>query len=147
MNRAFFLTMNRRQYNGSGNLNNSNYDGRFYNPWSRGTSSVWGWNGGWNYDDYLPESPTALTNGDFNPLYDRNTYRSNRYRYNYSLNGGDGFHYRYGYDWWNSYYVQHGDWVWGHNQDYYGNAYIMLVQDRSSDDDTFYVEDLSLIHI
>ena len=139
-NRAYFLTMNRRQYNGSGNLNNSNYDGRFYNPWSRGTNSVWGWNGGWNYDDYLPEGPTSLTNGDFNPLYDRDHYRCNRYRYNYSLDGGNGFHYRYGYDWWNAYYRGHGDWVWGHNNDYYGNAYLMLVQDRSSDDDTFYVE-------
>ena len=139
-NRAFFLTMNRRQYNGSGNLNNSNYDGRFNNPWYNGGNSVWGYNPGWNYNDYLPEEPTTLTNGNWGPMYDRDTYRSNRYRYNYSLDSNSGFHFRYGYDWWNGYYRGHGSWVYGHNQDYYGNAYLMLVQDRSNDDDTFYVE-------
>ena len=140
-NRTYFLTMNRRQYNGNGDLNNSNYDGRFNLAWYHGGNAVWGWSPGWNYDDYLPESPTTLTNGDFNPLYDRNNYRSNRYRYNYSLNGNDyGYHFRYGYSWWNAYRQPHGSWVWNHGNDYYGNAYIMLVQDRSNDDDTFYVE-------
>ncbi len=139
-NRAYFLTMNRQQYNGSGNLNNSNYDGRFYNPWNTGTSSVWGWNGGWNYDDYLPESPTTLTNGDYNPLYDRDNYRASNYRYNWSLNYNDGFHFRFGYSWWYGFAYGQGSWVYGYSENYYGNAYLMLVQDRSNDDDTFYVE-------
>ncbi len=140
-NAAYFLTMDRRQYNGSGNLNNSNYGGKFNNNWYNGGNSVWGWSPGWNYDDYLPESPTSLNNGNFNPLYDRSTYRSNRYRYRYSLDANNGFHFRYGYDWWWAYYRGHGSWVWGYNQDYYGNAYLMMVQDRSNDDDTFYVPD------
>ena len=139
-NRCYYLTMNRRQYNGSGELNNSNYDGRFNNNWYNGGNSVWGWSPGWNYGDYLPESETALTNGRWNPLYDRSTYWSNRWRYNYSMSNDAGFHFRYGYDWWWAYYRGHGSWVWNYNQDYYGNAFLMLVQDRSNDDDTFYAE-------
>ena len=138
-NKAYYLTMNRRQYNGSGELNNSNYDGRFNNNWYHGGNSVWGWSPGWNYGDYLPESETTLTNGRWNPLYDRSHYWSNRWRYNYSLDANNGFHFRYGYDWWWAYYRGHGSWVWNYNQDYYGNAFLMLVQDRSNDDDTFYV--------
>ena len=140
-NRTYFLTMNRRQYNSNGELNNSNYDGRFNNNWWNGNNSVWGYNPGWNYNDYLPESETSLNNGNWGPLYDRSTYRSNRYRYNYSLDHGNGYHFRYRYDWWNGYYRGHGSWVWNWNHDYYGNAFLMLVQDRTSDNDTFYVPD------
>jgi len=139
-NRTYFLTMNRRQYNGSGDLNTSNYDGRFNLNWYHGGNHVWGYNPGWNYNDYLPESETSLGNGNWNPLYDRDHYRSNRYRNNYSLDHGNGYHFRYGYDWWNAYYRGHGSWVYNWNYDYYGNAFLMLVQDRSTDDDTFYVE-------
>ena len=140
-NRAYFLTMDRKQYNGSGNLNNSSYGGKFNNNWNLGGNSVWGWNGGWTYDDYLPESPTTLSNGDYNPLYDRSNYRSSNYHYNYSLGYNDGFHYRYGYSWWYNYVYHQGSWVWGWSENYYGNAFLMLVNDRTSDNDTFYVED------
>ena len=34
-----------------------------------------------------------------------------------------------------------GSWVWNWNHDYYGNSYLMFVQNRTNDDDTFYVED------
>ena len=140
-NHAFWVTMNRRQYNGSGNLNNSNYDGRFNNNWYTGGNPIWGWSPGWNYNDNVPESTSTLTNGNWNPLYDRDHYRSNRYRYNWSVDHGAGFHFRYRYDWWNGYYRGHGSWVWNWNHDYYGNSYLMFVQNRTNDDDTFYVED------
>ena len=59
-NHAFWVTMNRRQYNGSGNLNNSNYDGRFNNNWYTGGNPIWGWSPGWNYNDNVPESTLSL---------------------------------------------------------------------------------------
>ena len=143
-NRAYFMTNYRYNYNGSGDLEDAGretggYDGRFNNNWYNGGRSVWGWRHNDSYNDAVPGELATLQNGNWNPLYDREHYRSRRERYNYSMGNNAGFHFLYSWSWWN-WYAGYGSWVWGYNQDLGGNAFLMLVQDRSGDDDTFYVE-------
>lgn len=143
-NRAYYMTNYRYNYSGSGDLEDAGretggYDGRFNNNWYNGGRSVWGWRHNDSYNDAVPGELATLQNGNWNPLYDREHYRSRRERYNYSLDTNNGFHFLYSWSWWN-WYAGYGSWVWGYNQDLGGNAFLMLVQDRSGDDDTFYVE-------